>query len=77
MANILQLHHKEQETSTRKEKVFDMWYKAIYEDDESMIFFANNNIEALAETIYMEEIHGILFNLYLLDDEYNIIKTIM
>ena len=54
-----------------------MWYKAIYEDDESMIFFANNNIEALAETIYMEEIHGILFNLYLLDDEYNIIKTIM
>ena len=54
-----------------------MWYKAVYEDGESMIFLANNNIEALAETIYMEEIHGILFNLYLLDDDENIIKTIM
>lgn len=54
-----------------------MWYKAIFEDDESVIFWADSNIEALAKTIYMEEIHGILFNLYLLDDDENIIKTIM
>lgn len=48
-----------------------MTYKAEYEDDEMEIFEAANYNEAEKEAYRLESAHGSLFNLLLLDENYD------
>lgn len=52
-------------------------YKAEFEDDEIEILEAYTDNEACNESWKLEKEHGSLFNLYLLDDDYNEIETII
>lgn len=53
-------------------------YKAIYADEDVMeIIHAETNDEAMREAWGYEIEHGTLFNLYLIDDDYNEIETII
>ena len=54
-----------------------MWYKAEYETSEMELITADNDSEALEKAWEQEEEFGCLFNLSLLDDNDNIIKTII
>lgn len=53
-----------------------MWYKAEFEDDNFEMILADNDDEAFEEAQEMEEEYGTLFNLFLVDDECNEIKTV-
>ena len=52
-------------------------YEAEFGDDEMEIILEYNDDEALREGWKLEKEHGTLFNLYLLDDDYNRVKTII
>ena len=54
-----------------------MWYKAEFEDDNFEMILAGSDKEALESAFDMEEECGTLFNLFLLDDKDNEIKTIL
>lgn len=51
-------------------------YKADYEDDNFEVIYADNDKEAMEEAEKYENEHGILFNVYEIDDDYNEIRTI-
>ena len=51
-------------------------YKAEYADEEFEIICADNDNEALEEANRYEEIHGIMFNLFEIDSDYNETRTI-
>jgi hypothetical protein len=51
-------------------------YKAEYEDDNIEVFDAENDREAIREAEKYEDEHGITFNIYLVDENYDHIKTI-
>lgn len=53
-------------------------YRAEYADEDVMeIILADNDMDALSEAWEMEKEHGTLFNLALLDEEYNIIREVL
>lgn len=59
-------------------KRFVMWkiYKAEYEDDEIEVFDCDNDTEAMSEAFEHEKKHGILFNLYEVDENYDTVRMV-
>ena len=54
-----------------------MLYKALFEDECQMaIYEAESHEEAIQEAFTYEEEHGTLFNVYLLDENYNELETV-
>ena len=53
-----------------------MMYKAEYEDEEFELLSSDNYDDAFKEANEYEKEHGLLFNIYLLDDDYNEIETV-
>lgn len=53
-----------------------MWYKAEYELDDFQLILADNDNLALEIALDNENEFGTLFNLFLIDENYNEIKTI-
>ena len=51
-------------------------YKAEYEDEEFEIIYADNDNEAMKEANKYENQHGIVFNLFEIDDDYDEIRTV-
>lgn len=52
-------------------------YKAEYEDEEMEVFsYCDNDEEAMKEAESYEKEHGIVFNLFELDENYDVIRTI-
>lgn len=51
-------------------------YKADYADDNFEVIYANNDKEAMKEAEKYESEHGIVFNVYEIDEEYNEVRTI-
>lgn len=51
-------------------------YKAEYEDESFEIIDVDNDSEALEEAETYEEEHGIIFNLYEIDENYNELRTV-
>lgn len=53
-------------------------YKAEYEDDEIEVFsYCDTDEEALKEAYDYEKEHGTLFNLFEVNEDYDIIRTIV
>jgi len=54
-----------------------IYYRAEYENEEVMeIITASSHEEAIQEAFTYEEEHGTLFNVYLLDEDYNELETV-
>lgn len=53
-----------------------MWYRADLEDDNFEMILADSDSEAVEKAYELEEEHGTVFNLYLLDDNDNKIRNI-
>ena len=51
-------------------------YKAIYEDEEFEIIYADNDNEAMKEADKYESEHGIVFNLFEIDKDYDEVRTV-
>ena len=51
-------------------------YKAEYEDEEFEIIYADNDNEAMEDAVSYEDEHGIVFNLFELDENYNEIRMV-
>lgn len=51
-------------------------YEALYEDEEFEIIYADNDNEAIKEAYKYESKHGIVFNLFEIDDNYDEIRTV-
>ena len=52
-------------------------YKAEYEDEEMVVFERDNDAEAMSEVFKHEKEHGIVYNLYELDENYDEVRTII
>lgn len=52
-------------------------YKSEYEDNEIEVFFCGTDEEALKEAYEYESVHGTLFNLFEVNEDYDIIRTIV
>jgi hypothetical protein len=57
-------------------KVVRMNYRAEFEDDNMEVLTARTNEEATEQAFELEKEHGTLFNVTLLDDNYNDVETI-
>lgn len=53
-----------------------MWYRAEYEDERFEMILADNDNEAFEKAQEMEEEFGTLFNVFLLDDNDEVTKTV-
>ena len=52
-------------------------YKAEFADDEIEVFsYCSNDDEALKEVFSMESEHRTLFNLFEVEEDYNILRTV-
>lgn len=51
-------------------------YKAIYEDEEFEIFYADTDKEAMKQADTYESEHGIVFNLFEIDENYEEVRTV-
>ena len=51
-------------------------YKAIYEDEEFEIIYADNDNEAMKEADKYESEHGFVFNLFEIDKDYDEVRTV-
>ena len=51
-------------------------YKAEYEDENFEIIYASNDSEAIAEANEYEEEHGIVFNVYEINENYEEIRFV-
>lgn len=51
-------------------------YKAVFEDGEFEIIFAKNDREAFEEAQELENEHGIVFDIFEIDENYNEIRTV-
>lgn len=51
-------------------------YEAEYEDNEIEVFDSENDTEAFSEACEYEKEHGIIFNLYELDENYDKVRTV-
>jgi len=54
-----------------------MNYRATYADDNIVILMAETDSEAFTEALEHEGEHGQLFDIDLLDDDYNWIRTVL
>lgn len=55
-----------------------MWYKAEFENDEFEMILADSDDDALQQAFDMEEERNdTLFNLFLVNDEYENVRTIL
>jgi hypothetical protein len=53
-------------------------YRAEYADEDVMeIILADNDMDALSEAWELEEVHGTLYSLALLDEDYNVIRDVL
>ena len=52
-----------------------MWYRADFEDDNFEMILADSDSEAFEKAREMEEAFGTLFNVFLLDDNDNEVRT--
>lgn len=53
-----------------------MLYEAEYENNEIEVFNSNTDAEAIKKARTFEKNNGIIFNIYLLDDDHNQVTTI-
>ena len=53
-----------------------MWYKAEFEDCNFEMILADNDNDAVENAFELEEEHGTLFNVFLLDDNDNEVRTV-
>lgn len=53
-----------------------MWYRAEFEDDNFEMILTDSDNEAFETAKEMEDEHGILFNVFLVDDDYNEVRTV-
>lgn len=53
-----------------------MYYRAEYQNEEIAIIVADGNDEAISEASRYEEDNGLLWNVYLLDENWNDIECI-
>jgi len=53
-----------------------MIYQAEYENEEFIIFHEEENNRAIQEAFNYGDEYGLLFNVHLLDDNYDIIETV-
>jgi hypothetical protein len=53
-----------------------MWYRAEFEEDIFEMILADSDEEAIENASNMQEENGLLFNVVLLDDDYNEVKTV-
>ncbi len=53
-----------------------MTYQAEFEDNEMVVFDAGNDVDAMEQAWKFESEHGSLFNVFLLDDDFNEIRTV-
>ena len=51
-------------------------YKAVYEDEEFEVIYADNDREAMKEADKYESEHGIVFNLFEIDENYEEVRTV-
>lgn len=51
-------------------------YKAVYEDEEFEIIYASNDNEAMKASYKYESEHGLIFNLFEIDENYDEIRTV-
>ena len=51
-------------------------YKAEYEDEEFEIIYSDNDNETMKEAVKYESQHGIVFNLFEIDENYDEIRTV-
>lgn len=51
-------------------------YKAEFEDGNFEIFVEATHEDAIEEAFKMEEVHGTLYNVEWLDEDYDVIETI-
>ena len=51
-------------------------YRAEYEDEEFEIIYADNDNEAMEKANKYKSKHGIIFNLFEIDDDYDEIRTV-
>lgn len=51
-------------------------YKAEYADENFEIIYADNDVEAMTEASQYEEEHGIIFNLYEINENYEEIRMV-
>jgi hypothetical protein len=52
-------------------------YKAEYEDENIEIFNSDSDCKALQEAWSYEKYHGTLFNLFVINDDYEEIETVL
>lgn len=74
-SQIEMLERAIKEVSTKK-KNKDKTYKAEYQDEEFEVFTCENDEDAMKEAKDYEEVHGILFNLFEINEDYDDIRTI-
>ena len=53
-----------------------MWYRAELENDNFEMILADNDSEAIEQAYDLEEERGTVFNLFLLDDNDNEVRTV-
>lgn len=53
-----------------------MWYRADFEDENFEMILADSDDEAFEAAKEMEEEKGTLFNVFLLDDDNNEVRTV-
>ena len=51
-------------------------YKAVFEDDEFEIIDADNDKEAIEESYKCESEHGIVFNVFEIDENFDEVRTV-
>ena len=73
--NLNELKERNCKNSKGKKDMMKM-YKAVYEDEEFEIIYADNDNEAMKEADRYEIEHGIVFNLFEIDENYDEIRTV-
>lgn len=53
-----------------------MIYRAEYQNEEFLVIEADDNDEAISEASRYEEENGLLWNVYLMDEDYNEIECV-
>ena len=51
-------------------------YKALYENEEFEIIYEGNDNEAMKDAEKYEEEHGMVFNIFEIDENYDEIRTV-
>jgi len=54
-----------------------MKYKAEYADENFEMLFAENDREAFEEAQEYEKDHGTIFNIFEIDEDYDVVRTVL